>query len=489
MFRCRLFIVILFFISGNQLFAQQVPKPVFTSITGKAPFYAGKEIVCTSYKDYLSFELKEEARTKVDSKGWFSLAFEIKNTKQLQLHCGGAQAMLYADPGQTYKVVVNKADSSQSNAYRQNVRIDFDTLPIHDINNLILDFNSRHDDFIFYNFTLFGKQQFQQRLDTFKLYLSKVYKDVKHPYFATYAAYSVAETELIGLPRQDENSFTRVIFGTYIFKKPVVYENDKYMNFFTKFYSDVFKMIPVGDEMDLFRAINKYGSPVLAKRVLSKDILMREDVVCELALLKSLGQEYYNDEFDKDMILSVLDSINLASKHASHREMAANIKKRLMYLQTGSKAPEFLLADHRDSLITMDKFKGKFVYLMFWSIDNVSSMNEMKMMKNMYEKYKWDIEFISVNVDNDPQVMKNFVKKNKYSWTFVHHGKDTKIRDKYNVTALPQYYLIDPERTLIQAPALRPIGNSTYKSIEETFHRIHKKLHPEKKHIPGQKED
>jgi hypothetical protein len=142
-----------------------------------------------------------------------------------------------------------------------------------------------------------------------------------------------------------------------------------------------------------------------------------------------------------------------------------------------------------DSLVTNQQFKNKFQYIMFWSVDNITSINEMKIMKILYEKYKWDIEFISINVDDDPKLMKNFLRKNAYRWTFLHYGKDREIRKRYNATALPQFYLVDPDGVLIQAPALRPTPDGTSRSIEKTFYMIQKKLHPDRKWMPGQKDN
>lgn len=477
------FIAILFFMLFSNAFAQVI-------IQGKAKTYKGKELVCTRYNDYLSYELDELAKTTVDKDGNFSLTLELNESSQIQLHCGGTQGMMYADPNATYSIIVNAPDSTNENAYQKSIRIDFDTLLTYDINNLILDFNSRHDDFMFYNFNLVGNELFSHRLDTFKIYLSKVYKEVKHTYFSNYVAYSVAETEMLGPPKKDETAFLKLVYAQYFLNKPVQYTNDKYMNFFNKFYSDIFKMISVSKEMDLFRAVNYYGSPVLINRILQKDILLRDERICELAVLRSLGQEYYNHEFDKGMILDVLDSLIISSKFTEHKTIAKNIKKRLTYLHNGSVAPEFEFVDMRDSVVNLTKLKGKFVYLMFWSTDNTISLNELKLMKGLYDKYKWDIEFICINVDDEIKPMKDFLKKNSsYKWTFVHGGKDKKIREKYNVTTLPQFYLIDPNGILLQAPALRPSPNGTFRSIDETFFYIYKKLHPKKTHMPGQKED
>lgn len=460
------------------------------TIQGKAKAYKGKELVCTKYMDYLSYELDELGKTTVDKEGNFTMSIPLKESAQIQLHCGGTQGMMYADPNATYNIIVNAPDSTNVNAYQKSIRIDFDTLLTYDINNLILDFNSRHDDFMFYNFNLVGNELFSHRLDTFKLYLSKVYKNVKHPYFSNYVAYSVAETEMLGPPKKDETAFLKLVYAQYFLNKPVCYDNDKYMNFFNKFYSDIFKMISVSSEMDLFRAVNYYGSPTRIKQILKKDILLRDDRICELAVLRSLGQEYYNHEFDKTMIIGVLDSIALKTQYVEHKTIAQNIKRRLTYLHNGSMAPEFEFKDTRDSLVTLNKLRGKFVYIMFWSTDNTISLNELKLMKGLHDKYKWDIEFVCINVDEDPKAMKDFLRKNSaYKWTFVYGGNDKHIREKYNVTTLPQFFLVDPEGVLLQAPALRPSPNGTFRSIDETFFYIYKKLHPKKSHMPGQKED
>jgi peroxiredoxin len=478
-----LYILIFSFLFTECTFAQ-------VTIQGTAKAYKGKELLCTRYIDYLSYELEELGKAKVDADGNFSFSFQLNESSQIQLHCAGSQGMMYADPNANYSILVNAPDSTNQNAYQKSIRIDFDTLLTYDINNLILDFSSRHDDFMFYNFNLVGNELFSHRLDTFKIYLSKVYKPVKHPYFANYVAYSIAETEMLGPPKKDENAFLKLVYAQYFLNKPVLYTNDKYMNFFNKFYSDIFKMISVSREMDLFRAVNYYGSPTLIKRVLQKDILLRDERICELAVLRSLGQEYYNAEFDKGMILDVLDSIQQTSKFLEHKTIAKNTKRRLIYLHNGSIAPDFTLPDNRDSTVSLSKLKGKFVYIMFWSTDNTISLNELKLMKGMYDKYKWDIEFVCINVDEDPKAMKDFLRKNSsYKWKFLYGGKEKDIREIYNVSTLPQFFLVDPEGVLLQAPALRPSPNGTFRSIDETFFYIYKKLHPKKTHIPGQKED
>lgn len=460
------------------------------TIQGKAVAYKGKELVCTRYKDFMSFELDELGKTKIDDQGNFHLSIPLEKTTQLQLHCQGAQGFMYADPKASYTVVVNAPDSTNEYAYRKNIRIDFDTLLTYDINNLVLDFNSRQDDFLYYNFNTVGSELFSRRVDTFKIYLSKVYKNVDHTYFKDYVAYSVAETEMMGPPKKDEASFVKLTYAQYFLNKPVRYENDKYMAFFNRFYSDIFKMVSTDMEMDLFTAINRYASPYRLKKVLQKDILLRDERLCELAILRSLGQEYYNKEFDKAMVLQTLDSVVASTKYNEHKSIAENIKKRLTYLHSGSEAPDFALMDSRDSLVKLSDFKGKFIYLMFWSVDNTSSVNEMRLVKGLYEKYNWDVVFLGINVDEDPKQMQAFVKKNKnYKWMFLNSKSDPKIREKYNITALPQYVLIDPEGVIMQSPALRPTPDGGSRSIDMVFNRIKKKLHPDKKHMPGQKED
>ncbi|HYG53360.1 MAG TPA: hypothetical protein VD905_20825, partial [Flavobacteriales bacterium] len=359
------------------------------TIQGKAPAYKEKELVCTRYIDYISYELEELGRTTVDKQGNFTLTIPLALSSQIQIHQEGTMGMMYADPGALYSIILNAPDNSNENAYKKSIRIDFDTLLTYDINNLILDFNSRHDDFMFYNFNIIGNEVFSHRLDTFKIYLSKVYKNVTHEYFLDYVAYSLAETEMLGPPKKDENAFLKMVYAQYLLNKPVRYNHDKYMNFFSKFYSDIFKMISVSAEMDLFRAINYYSSPVRAKQLLKKDILLRDDRICELAVLRCLGQEYYNHEFDKGMILDMLDSIATSSKYEEHKVIAKNTRRRLTYLAAGSPAPDFALINSNDTVVQLSQFRKKFVYIHFWSLDNAVSVNEMKIMRKLYEKYNW----------------------------------------------------------------------------------------------------
>ena len=65
------------------------------------------------------------------------------------------------------------------------------------------------------------------------------------------------------------------------------------------------------------------------------------------------------------------------------------------------------------------------------------------------------LEFKSPGIDK----MKKFLAKNQYEWTFLYHGNSESLKDKYEVRAIPLYYLIDPSGNFMRSPAKRPSEN------------------------------
>ena len=66
--------------------------------------------------------------------------------------------------------------------------------------------------------------------------------------------------------------------------------------------------------------------------------------------------------------------------------------------------------------------------------------------------------------------------KNEYPWTVVSSKESNSIFKNYNVVSYPYYVLIDPFGYVIQAPALGPMPNGVYETIDRTFFMIQKAL-------------
>jgi thiol-disulfide isomerase/thioredoxin len=444
------------------------------NIDGRAPGYKNQEIELVTASDYISGKGQVVARTRVDENGNFRFKSMIEYTARFKLVCNNTEAILYTEPGANYNVEFPLPDDKSKDNPVKFVSLLFDTLPVYDINNLILDFNSRADDFIYYNFNIIGNDLFAKRLDTFKIYLSKVYDQIKnHAYFSDYVAYSVAEMEMLGPPKKDQPVHELYVYMEYLNSKPVRYTHDKYMDFFNKFYEGVLKELNPVLEPKVISAINFYASPTLLDRILQRDPLLGNKRIRELVIIKSLKEEFYNQQFLSDQVLVMLDSLSRFSTYDEHQIIASNVIEQYTWLHAGFSAPDFLLKDHLDSTWKLSEMTGKHVYIGFWSVENTHSVNELQLLIQMHKKYKDYVSFVMINTDKDVNAWKNFLKKHPdYRWLNLNivNGSDV-IRD-YKVTALPLYYLIDSKGKIMQSPALAPSPNGSFKSIDMVFHGI-----------------
>lgn len=94
-------------------------------------------------------------------------------------------------------------------------------------------------------------------------------------------------------------------------------------------------------------------------------------------------------------------------------------------------------------------FKGKFVFLNYWSTASPTSAAEQKMVQEMYRelKEKHKLKLISVNIDQDQAKSMKFIVNNKMeegSHGFTRGVTHRTLYD-YGVRSFPSFWLIDPD--------------------------------------------
>jgi thiol-disulfide isomerase/thioredoxin len=278
------------------------------------------------------------------------------------------------------------------------------------------------------------------------------------------------------------------IFRDYFLSGKVTYDHEKYMTFFQQYYTDVFKLTSKEEDLVLYQAINVKKSPSMISDLLAKDALLKNDRIRELVIIKAVSEEYYTGNYYQDHIISILDSVGDHGKFAENRVIARNMRNKLTALNAGYPAPDFELISDKGKTIRLSEQKGKYVYLHFWATWNATAISEMKLMIELYKRYSADITFISVNMDEDPNLWKQYISKHpEMKWTHVHYSNDPSIIDNYRITTLSLYYLIGPSGVMVQSPAYKPTPNGTFVSIEQTFHEIWRRLHPKTKSTTGGK--
>ncbi len=463
--------ILLFFVS---IVFSQIHGQSLTEINGYAPAYVGKEIEVYQISDFITMREERIASATIKADSTFSLVFNLDETRKLILKAGNNKANLFANPNGKYEVLFpEKSKYDPYNPSGNFVELVFFNLGKEDINYKILEFNRWNDEFIarYYTKNNADSKYFVARLDTFKLDVEKYYKaDTNDRYFGYHVKYTIAKLDdlrFVGNRNQYEK------YDFYIRSTPIYYQNEAYMQYILHFYEKLLPRVNAELNNQIYLGILK-SSPTAISRALSKEYtLSGQYKLRELIMLKTLSECFYDKDYPQTNILTILDSVSKVALYPENKLVAQNIRFRLTELSPGSRAPDFLLKDEGKDL-TLQSLQKKYLYLFFVDPTSLDNMKQMNLLKPIYERYKDNVNFVMVYKDKTEVDFSKL--KNELPWKVISSNETNSIFKNYNVVNYPYYVLIDPFGYVIGAPALGPIPNGSYDTIDKTFFMIQKAL-------------
>ncbi|MBC5994102.1 TlpA family protein disulfide reductase [Pontibacter cellulosilyticus] len=133
----------------------------------------------------------------------------------------------------------------------------------------------------------------------------------------------------------------------------------------------------------------------------------------------------------------------------------------------GSPAPDFQLKDVNGAAVSLSDFKGKLVYLNFWSTICGLCMVEMPNMQQLTEQLKGkNVVFLNVGLDEDEAKWKITVTGRKLQGVHLYlKGMDAELVKRYNLKDIPAYFMIDEEGNFISIKPRRPTDRETANDI------------------------
>lgn len=194
------------------------------------------------------------------------------------------------------------------------------------------------------------------------------------------------------------------------------------------------------------------------------------------ALQKYIGQGNQNR-----ISQAIATLYNNLGRKLKQSETGVAIRKRIeakSKLYIGSKAPGFQLPDANGKKVSLAAYRGKYVLLEFWSSSCGACRNEAPHLKKAFELYqRKGFDILSVSLDDQKYEHRNggrsaWLKAIKEDGT----GKWRQLSDLkgwksapavlYDIQAIPQNYLIDPDGVII-SENLR--GADLFDKLEELF--------------------
>ena len=432
-------------------------------INGTAEKYKNSEISLFIQRDYFSAKEDLLFTSMIDSNGIFMLKTNIASTKKAFLKIDNIASTLYLEPGKSYQVNFPGVENGEEIAGNINyVKLKILNQDSKELNFQINAFNDVYDKFIEDHYSLIIRKMAKDKINEFVVKTAKDYSNIQDAFLKNYIDYSIASLEQLAFSSKNK------LYKQYLHSKPVLHNNPEYALFFREFYLNYLLSLSESTKGSAIQGlINTQKDYTGLMSELKRDSLLQDEELRELVLILGLQEIYENKEFNKKSINYLLKVISEKSEFSENRNTARNILYLLTQFDPGQKAPAFALIDSDGNNVSLEQFKGKYVYLNFWASWCNSCVQEFPIMSDLYNKYSKDIIFISVSSDKKWADFINFTKNNNYSWKFLHYGGSKKIMDDYEARALPAYFLISPEGYFIEAPAASPS-----EGIEEKFQEV-----------------
>ena len=138
--------------------------------------------------------------------------------------------------------------------------------------------------------------------------------------------------------------------------------------------------------------------------------------------------------------------------HPEYTEAVAATLHKALRLSPGQPAPDFTLSDLDGQPVSLSQFKEKAIFLDFWAswcgpcINNLAFLRQIK--AQMADQ---QVVFLNISLDESDSAWRKAVAEHGIKGVHVRaHGWGSEVAKSYNVTSLPEYYLVDAQGLIVE---------------------------------------
>ncbi|MBU0488862.1 MAG: TlpA family protein disulfide reductase [Bacteroidetes bacterium] len=432
-------------------------------INGSAPGFENQPVKLVTVTDLISnLEITLDNDT-ISANSGFSLSADVSEICFAWISIFNVKAYIYLEPGKTYNISLlckdELTDSINSRLYSV---FPIETVPIFeaadstDLNVLLGDFNYLYNVFILDNVDQLITGRKKQLVDSLKLAMFARFSVFHNPYLNNYINYRFA-----GLEMMQQIGGKETIAMTYLATNPILYNNTEYIAFISEYFKHYFALGSlIKRNEELHQAINVERSYASLIRLMRADSVIIENAeLRELVMLKGLYEIFNNPAFDKEAIREIMEFVKAKSQIPTDKIIAGSLISKLYRFEKGTIVKDFALQDWADSTYSLSQYKGKFVYLLFWTSWCTPCLREMAMLESFREKYSDWFVFIGIMTDGNKQMMKKTATTYKFQFPFLHVESQPDLPERFGVISFPTGVFIDPDGKLITQSARLPSTN------------------------------
>ncbi len=427
-------------------------------IEGSDTSYAGEKISFYKLADRVTETEMLLGSTAADDSGRFSISFNVDEVTFAFAYLGIFKVHLYVVPGERYHIILpqktDKTEQEMLNPYFQYVIVHLGTQDYieGELNTLIRMFNDAYLPYHNKHLMKIATEKDFPELDRDIERMEEPFRKYENEYFDNYRKF-----RYVLLRHLSAQQKSREVAARYFEGESVQYNNLAYMEMFDLIFEGyLMHYARTGKGGKIYDDINEQKSFKGLKKTLLKDDVFNSDELLELVVVKNIFDECYDDNFSREALMVILDSIINQSIYPKIREIGKNVKAKTTKLLKGYAPPAFELKDEEGNLVSLNNFKGKYVYLNFCTCYSYTCLTEFAILQILYDKHKEYLEIVTIIADEDVEVLPKFLSKNSYNWTFLHFDNQPWIMKDYDIRAYPTYYLVGPDGKLLISPAPTP---------------------------------
>ena len=437
-----------------------------TKIFGTASNSVGEWIYIYEIEEFVTKSERYIEKFKTTEKNRFYFEIEHHEVKRYVIRLHNSYSELYLQPNGTYKIIFPE-ESVEVIPYfsGREMELLFLELDSTDINYKVLGFEAWLDDEMadLYLLKDVNTSKFIDGVLNFKMEVLKAYADETSDYFKNHIKYVLGKTidniNYFGSPNELEK------FNFFIRDQEVLYRLPAYVDYFQDFYSGVLQKLNERSKNGVLIGLNQADGESLVRALLA-DSIVPNFQIAEMVALEIIKSEYPKGNIAQNNLIEVCKFIERNSRYEENKIIAQNIRKQFYALVAGDPLPTIYL-DHKNVLGIANKYQ----YIHFFDPSNPKSLAETFALKALYEKYKNDIDFVTIYLESKSfneafkqRVLKEIVWPT-YGLSYYHP-----IWKTLNVGTFPYYILINKKQKIESIPALGPIPNGVYETIDKTFH-------------------
>src|SRR5713226_494838 len=138
-------------------------------------------------------------------------------------------------------------------------------------------------------------------------------------------------------------------------------------------------------------------------------------------------------------------------KHRHHQKQGAKDSDYEDEFAAGDIAADFQIEDLAGHPVTLSEMRGKVVFLNVWATWCGPCLEEMPSMETLYDEFKERQDFVILAVSEDTKgrdTVIPYVTKNGYHFPVL-LDPDNKISEAYNVSGVPETFIIDKSGRIV----------------------------------------